>query len=178
MQKPFQKPVTPVVQEHILNDSIRANEVRIIGSGEVMTIGKALTLASSENKDLILINESAKPPLCKIEDYSKFLYNIKKDEKERKKQERQNRQDLVEIRLTPNISDNDLSIKIKKVKESLINGDKIKLVLKFEGREITHLDRGKIVLLKIADTVADLGKPDALPKQENKKLLMIITPKK
>jgi translation initiation factor IF-3 len=165
-------------RKHQINEEIRSNEVRLIGRGEPQVVKTyiALRWARDEDKDLILINENQDTPIVRIEDYKKFLYDQEKIEKERKKNSIKS--ELKEIQLSVNISDHDLGIKAKKSKEFLENGDKVKVVISLKGREKASPERGQYVILKFAELVEEIGIPEALPKLEGSKWLMILKQKK
>lgn len=165
-------------QNHKLNGEVRFPKVRVIGMGEpkVMSSYDAFKLAESMDKDLILINENQDPPIVRIEDYKKFLFEIEKQEKERKKNNQ--KQELKEIQLSCEIGDNDLKTKFKKAKEFLERGDKVKCVLMLKGRQNQMSDRGELVMLKFADMLNENGVPENLPKLEGSKWIMLIKPLK
>jgi translation initiation factor IF-3 len=128
----------------------------------------ALKLADDEGKDLILINENQEPPIAKIEDYGKYLYNIEKMLKEQKKNSVKS--ELKEIKLSCNISDHDLEIKAKKGKEFLLDNDKVKCVIQLKGRQKGNPDRGQLVMLKFATMLEESGTPENVPKLETSKM--------
>ncbi len=167
-----------IKRKHKINEEIKSLEVRLIGLGEpkVLETSNALKIASDEEKDLILINESQNPPIVRIEDYNKFLYHLEKTEKEKKKNSTQSQ--LKEIQLSTEISDHDLQIKAKKANEFLKDGDKVKCVILLKGRQKANPERGQITMLKFASLVDELGIPEHLPKLESSKWLMMIKPKK
>lgn len=164
--------------KHKINSDVRFPEVRIIGDhdGIIMSSYEAAKLAESQGKDLILINEMAKPPVVKIEDYNKFLYNIEKKEKESKKNSQKS--ELKEIPLSVTIADNDLMIKSRKANEFLERGDKVKCNLLMKGRQNNMKEQGELVMLKFAKLVEEFGIPEAMPKVEGNRWLMILKPKK
>jgi len=163
---------------HKLNGEIRFPEVRIIGNEErlVMSSYEAYNLAQERDLDLILINETSNPPVVKIEEYTKFLYNITKKMKEQKKNSTAS--ELKEIQLSPNIADNDLNTKVKKSIEFLTRGDKVKCVLVLKGREKAMPEKGELVMLKFATMLEEVGTPEKMPVLESSKWFMIIKPKK
>lgn len=164
--------------KHKINSEVRFPEVRVIGdhNGMIMSSYEASKLAESEGKDLILINEMAKPPVVRIEDYNKFLYNIEKKEKESRKNSQKS--ELKEISLSVTISDNDLMVKSKKALEFLERGDKVKCNLIMKGRQNNMKEQGELVMLKFAKLVEEFGTPEAMPKVEGNRWLMILKPKK
>lgn len=167
-----------VKKKHKINSEVRFPKVRVIGDGEpqIMSSYDAYQIAQSENKDLILINESQETPIVRIEDYNKFIYNIEKAEKEKKKNSLKSV--LKEIQLSTEISDHDLNTKARKGKEFLENGDKVKCVIQLKGRQKGNPERGEIVMLKFANSLEEFGIPESLPKLDGGKWLMMIKPKK
>ena len=141
-----------------------------------MSSFEASKIAQEEGVDLILINENATPPIVRIEDYGKFIYDSEKKEREAKKNVHKTQ--LKEIPLSLNIADHDLGIKAKKALEFLEGGDKVKLSLLMKGRQMSMKENGEIVMLKFAHFVEELGIPEALPKLEGNRWNMIIKPKK
>lgn len=166
-------------KKHKINNEVKFPQVRLIGFYDVpklMTSYEAAKLAESEGLDLILINESQNPPIVKIEDYNKFLYQLEKIEKEKRKNS--TKSTLKEIQLSSEISDNDLNTKIRKGIEFLQHGDKIKCVLQLKGRQKASPERGELVILKYASGVEEFGVLENLPNLENGRWLMMIKPKK
>jgi len=165
-------------RKHKINDEVRFEQVRLIGVGDaqLMSSYDAYKLAQSMEKDLILINESQNPPIVKIEDYNKFIYNIDKAEKEKKRASAKN--ELKEIQLSCEIADHDLQTKSRKGAEFLENGDKIKCVIQLKGRQKAMPERGEIVMLKFADILSEFGMPEMMPKMDGSRWIMIIKPKK
>jgi translation initiation factor IF-3 len=166
------------IRKHKINQELTSEEVRIVGRGEpfVISTSEALKIAQSEDKDLVLINENQKPPIARIEDYNKFLYDQEKAEKEKKRNA--NKSQLKEIQLSVNISDHDLEIKAKKGREFLKDGDKVKVVISLKGRQKANPERGEIVMLKFTQLVEEFGIPESMPKLEGGKWLMMIKTKK
>lgn len=167
-----------IKRKHKINSEITSQEVRLIGRGEPMVLSKfeAQNMANSEEKDLILINESQNPPIVRIDEYNKFLYALEKAEKEKKKLS--NKSVLKEIQLSVNISDHDLETKAKKGREFLKDGDKVKVVISLKGREKANPERGELVMLKFAQSVEEFGIPESMPKLESGKWLMMMKTKK
>ena len=166
-----------IKRRHKINSEVKSLEVRLVGRGEpiVMKTSDAQKMAHDEEKDLILINDTQNPPIVRIEDYNKFLYELEKSEKEKRKN---NKSQLKEIQLSVNISDHDLETKAKKGREFLKDGDKVKVVISLKGREKANPERGELVMLKFAQSVQEFGIPEALPKLEGGKWLMLIKTKK
>jgi translation initiation factor IF-3 len=165
-------------KKHKINAEVRFPQVRVIGNynGQIMSSFEAAKIAQEEGVDLILINENANPPVVRIEDYGKFLYDLEKREKEAQKNV--HKVQMKEISLSLNIADHDLGVKAKKANEFLQNGDKVKLSLLMKGREMNMKDNGQIVLLKFAQLVETSGIPESLPKLEGTRWNMILKPKK
>jgi translation initiation factor IF-3 len=145
-----------------------------MGEPKIMSSYEAFKLAESMYKDLILINENQDPPIVRIEDYKKFLFELEKQEKERKKNTQ--KQELKEIQISCEIGENDLKTKFKKSKEFLERGDKVKCVLTLKGRQNQMSDRGELVMLRFADMLKEIGVAENLPKLEGNKWQMIIKP--
>lgn len=167
-----------IKRKHKINQELNFPEVRIVGRGEpfVISTKEALDTAFSEEKDLILINENQNPPIARIEDYNKFLYNLEKVEKEKKRNA--NKSQLKEIQLSVNISDHDLETKAKKGREFLKDGDKVKVVISLKGRQKANPERGELVMLKFTQLVEEFGIPESMPKLEGGKWLMMIKTRK
>lgn len=142
----------------------------------IFPIQEALKLAEERGLDLVEIAPNAKPPVCKIIDYSKFLYDQKKKQKELKS--KQQKVVVKEIRFGPNTDDHDFEFKLNHAKKFLEEGAKVKAYVFFKGRTIVFKERGELLLLKFAKEVADLGGIEQLPKLEGKRMIMMINPKK
>jgi len=167
-----------IKRKHKINSEVTTSQVRLVGRGEptVMSTTEAQKIAYNEEKDLILINESQNPPIVRIEDYNKFLYNLEKVEKEKKRQA--NKSQLKEIQLSVNISDHDLETKAKKGREFLQDGDKVKVVILLKGRQKANPERGELVMLKFATSLEEFGVPESMPKLEGGKWIMMMKTKK
>ena len=165
-------------RKHKINGEVRFDRVRLVKDGiqTIISSYEAYKIAEADGLDLILISETANPPVVKIEDYQKFLYDIEKSEKEKKRNS--SKTEMKEIQLSPNIAENDLLTKAKKAKEFLEDQDKVKCVITLRGRQRTMPAAGELVMLKFAETLSDYGLPEALPKMEGNKWLMILKPKK
>ena len=152
--------------------------VRVVG--ENVTVGiygikEAIEMARNQELDLVEISPSAAPPVCKVIDYKKFLYEQKKKKKEIKAKSA--KVVVKEIRLGPNIDDHDFNFKLKHATKFLQEGAKVKVDVFFRGRSIIYKDKGEIVLLRFAQELEDYGKVERMPKLEGKRMIMIITPK-
>ena len=165
--------------KHKINEKIYARQIRLIRDGAepiVMTTSEAIKLAEESDLDLVEISPNADPPVCKIMDYRKFLYNQKKKDKELKA--KQSKIVLKEIRFGPNTDDHDFNFKLAHARKFLEEGNKVKAYVFFRGRTIVFKDRGEILLLKLAQELADCGVIEQLPKLEGKRMIMMINPKK
>ena len=163
------------------NREIRVSEVRLVGDNVevgVYDIKDAIRMAENQELDLIEISPTANPPVCKIMDYSKFLYDHKKKLREIDKKNRISAMDIKELRFGPNTDDHDFEFKKKHAQKFLQNGDKVKAFVFFKGREIKFKEKGDILLLKLANELEDYGIVESLPKLEGNKLIVIIKPKK
>src|SRR6476620_4937264 len=165
-------------QEHRTNHMIRVPQVRLVGENVevgVYSIQDALRMAQEQALDLVEISPTADPPVCKIIDYNKFLYEKKKKEKEMKAKAKVS--EVKEIRFTPGTDDHDFDFKSKHAEKFLKDGNKVKAYVQFKGRAIMFKERGELLLLKFAERLADVGQPEALPKMEGKRMLIIFAPK-
>ena len=165
--------------EHLINERIDAPMVRVVGEGmepTIMNTKEALRRAYDEGLDLVMISPTANPPVCKIIEYQKFLYEQKKREKERKA----NSSKIVikEIRLSPQTDDHDFEFKLNHAIRFLKEGNKVKVDVFFRGRSIVYKEQGEQQLLKFAEALLEYGKPEQMPRLEGKRMLMIIAPKK
>lgn len=164
--------------EHRINHHIRVPQVRLVG--ENVTVGvyptqEALKMAQEKELDLVEISPQADPPVCRIIDYNKFLYDKKKKEKEMKANAKTT--EMKEIRFTPNTDDHDFDFKSKHAESFLKEGNKVKAYVQFKGRAIQFKDRGELLLLKFADRLKEVGQLESMPKLEGKRMLAIFTPK-
>ena len=174
------RPVRKVEEDqHRINNKIIASEIRLVMEGEepkVMTVAEAIALADQQELDLVEISPNAKPPVCKIMDYRKFIYNQKRKQKELKA--KQSKVVAKEIRFGPNTDDHDFNFKLTHAKKFLEEGSKVKAYVFFRGRTIVFKDRGEILLLKFAQELAEVGIVEQLPKLEGKKMILMINSKK
>ena len=168
------------ISDLLINEQIRDKEVRVIGEdGEqlgIMSIKEAMDLAEEAGVDLIKIAPTAKPPVCKIADYGKFKYEQMRKEKEAKK--KQKVIEIKEIRLSPNIDTNDLNTKANSARKFLTKGDKVKVSLRFRGREMAHMNSSKHILDDFAELLADVAVIDKAPKVEGRSMTMFLTEKR
>lgn len=163
----------------MINEQIRDREIRLIGSeGEqlgIMSAKDAMKLAREAELDLVKIAPNAKPPVCKIIDYGKYRYELARKEKEAKK--KQKSIDVKEVRLSPNIDTNDLNTKINQARKFLQKGDKVKVTLRFRGRELAHVNHSKVILDDFAQKLSDVAAIDKPAKFEGKSMIMFLTKK-
>ncbi|MEY4215846.1 MAG: hypothetical protein RLZZ68_302 [Bacteroidota bacterium] len=173
------RPVRKVEEDqHRINQKIIASEIRLVMEGQepqVMSVAAALALADEQELDLVEISPNAKPPVCKIMDYRKFMYNQKRKQKELKA--KQSKIVVKEIRFGPNTDDHDFNFKLSHARNFLEEGSKVKAYVFFRGRTIVFKDRGEILLLKFAQELADVGIVEQLPKLEGKKMILMINSK-
>ena len=164
---------------HKINDEITAPEIRLVGDNVeigIYEIKKALSIANNLESDLVQISPNANPPVCKVMDYKKFLYEQKKREKQLKS--KATKVVVKEIRFGPQTDEHDYSFKKKHAEKFLKDGAKLKAYVFFKGRSIIYKDQGEILVLKLAQDLEEIGKVEQLPKLESKKMIMIISPKK
>lgn len=165
--------------QHKINQKITVPEVRVVGEGiepGVYPTAKALQIAEDAGLDLVMITEKAVPPVCRVVDYKKYLYEQKKKEKELKA--KQQKVVIKEIRFGPQTDDHDYEFKKRHAKSFLEEGSKLKAYVFFKGRSIIFKDQGEILLLKLAQELEDIGKVEQLPKLEGKRMIMMMAPKK
>ena len=170
----------PNINEVLINEEIRAKEVRVIDTDGaqlgIMSTKEALRLAQEKNMDLINIAPQAVPPVCKILDYGKYHFEQTKREKEAKK--KQKVIEIKEVRLSPNIDDHDMETKAKMAAKFLSGGDKVKVGVRFRGREMTRTEIGKKVLEKFVEMTADIAVVEKEPKMEGRSMVMFLMPKR
>ena len=162
-----------------MNERIRAPKVRVVGDGiesEVLEIGAAIKLAEEKGLDLVEISPNAEPPVCKIIDYKKFLYEHKRKQKEIKA--KASKVIIKEIRFGPQTDDHDFNFKLNHAKKFLADGAKVKAYVFFKGRSIVFKEQGEVLLLRFATELEEYAKVESLPKLEGKKMIMLVSPKK
>ena len=168
------------ISELMINEQIRDREVRVIGAdGEqmgIMSSAEAMRIAEEAGLDLVMIAPTAKPPVCKIVDYGKYRYELARKEKEAKKKQRTI--EVKEIRLSPNIDTNDLNTKINAARKFLSKGDRVKITLRFRGREMAHMANSKHILDDFAQALADISVMEKAPKVEGRAMTMFLTEKR
>ena len=164
--------------QYRVNEQIRVREVRIVGDGgsTVVPTRQALDMARQQGVDLVEISPNANPPVCRIIDYSKFLYQQKKRAKELK--QKQVKQEVKEIRFGPQTDDHDYNFKLKHAKEFLEEGNKVRAYVFFRGRSILFKEQGEVLLLRFANDLEEYGKVESMPSLEGKKMFLYLSPKK
>lgn len=168
-----------IKNQYRVNDQIRVREVRIVGDdveSVVMPTFKAIQLAEQKGVDLVEISPNAQPPVCRLIDYSKFLYQQKKKQKEIKA--KQVKIETKEIRFGPQTDDHDYNFKLKHAQGFLQEGDKVKAYVFFKGRSILFKEQGEVLLLRFAADLEDYGKVESMPVLEGKRMTMFLAPKK
>ena len=163
-----------------INDKIRGvREVRLVGDNVeqgIYTFQTAMRMADEQNLDLVEISPNAEPPVCRILDYQKFLYQKKRKEKEAKANSK--KMEVKEIRFGPQTDDHDYNFKLKHAQEFLKEGNKVKAYVFFRGRSIVFKEQGELLLARFANDLAEFGKPEAVPSLEGKRMILNLTPKK
>ena len=168
-----------IKNQYRVNDQIRAREVRIVGDdieSIVMPLNKALALADEKELDLVEISPNANPPVCRLIEYSKFLYQLKKRAKEQKA--KQVKIEVKEIRFGPQTDEHDYNFKLKHAISFLKDGDKVKAYVFFKGRSILFKEQGEVLLLRFANDLEEYGKLDMMPVLEGKRMTIMMSPKK
>jgi translation initiation factor IF-3 len=164
--------------QYRINEQIRVREVRIVGDNgsTVVPIRDALNMARDEGVDLVEISPNANPPVCRLIDYSKFLYQQKKRQKEMKA--KQVKVEVKEIRFGPQTDEHDYQFKLKHAKEFLEEGNKVRAYVFFRGRSILFKEQGEVLLLRFANDLEEVGKVESMPSLEGKKMFIYLAPKK
>lgn len=169
-----------LISELMINEQIRDKEIRVIGeNGEqlgIMSTREAMKLAQEAELDLVKIAPTAKPPVCKIIDYGKYRYELARKEKEAKK--KQKTVEVKEVRLSPNIEDNDLNTKVNNAKKFIQKGNKVKVTLRFRGREMAHVQTSKHILDDFAELLKDVATVEKPAKLEGRNMSMVLTEKR
>lgn len=168
-----------IAKDIMVNDGIRAKEVRLISAdGEQLGVKskvEALRIAESANLDLVLVAPTAKPPVAKVMDHGKFRFEQQKKEREARKN--QKIINVKEVRLSPTIDVNDFNTKLRNARKFLEKGDKVKASIRFKGRAITHKEIGHKVLTRLADETEDLATVESKPKMDGRSMFMLLAPK-
>lgn len=165
--------------DHQINEEIRDKEVRVIGSdGEqlgIMAPAAALKLAEEKDLDLVKIAPKAAPPVCRIMDYGKFRFEQKKKEQEARKNQRV--VEIKEVRMSPNIDTNDFNVKLRSAVKFLKEGNRVKVTVRFRGREMAHTSLGEDLLVKFGEECAEVGSVEKAPKLDGRHMMMFLSPK-
>ena len=165
-------------QEHRTNHMIKVPQVRLVGENievGIYSTAEAQRIANEQGLDLVEISPQAAPPVCKVIDYNKFLYEKKKREKDMKAKSKVS--EVKEIRFTPNTDDHDFDFKSKHAENFLKDGNKVKAYVQFKGRAIMFKERGELLLLKFAERLVEVGTLESMPKLEGKRMFAIFAPK-
>ena len=170
----------PTISELLINEEIRDREVRLIGeNGDqlgIVSSKEALDLAHEKDLDLVMIAPQAKPPVCKIMNYSKYRFDQVKREKEAKK--KQKTMEVKEVRMTPNTEEHDLNTKVQAAIKFLKKGDKVKVSVRFRGRELSRTEIGRVVLDQFAERIGEYGEIEKAAKMEGRSMVMFVAPKR
>jgi len=163
-----------------INDAIKGvHEVRLVGDNVeqgIYSYQEAMRIADSQNLDLVEISANAVPPVCRVIDYQKFLYQKKRKEKEQKQNSK--KIEIKEIRFGPQTDEHDYNFKLRHAQEFLKDGNKVKAYVFFRGRSIVFKEQGELLLARFANDLEECGKPESMPKLEGKRMIMILAPKK
>jgi translation initiation factor IF-3 len=157
-------------KQHLINNEIRCREIRLVDCG-IISLNEGLRLAEEQNLDLVLMSPNSNPPVCKIMDYQKFIY-------EQSKKNKQKTPEIKEIKIGPNTSDNDLDYRVKHSIDFLKKGHRVKITMQFKGREMIYVTKGQELILNLILKLDDFGVAESMPKLEGKKLSVNIRPKK
>lgn len=166
---------------HRINRQIRVPEVRLVGDNVevgVCDTKDALLMANELDLDLVEISPTANPPVCRIIDYNKYLYDKKKKEKDMIRKQKANQTQIKEIRMTPNTDEHDFNFKLNHAINFLKDNNKVKVTIFFKGREIVFKDKGELIILKFVDELKEYGVAESMPKLEGKRMSMFVKPKK
>ncbi len=170
------------LQEYRVNRQIRAREVRLIDETGtqvgIVPLREALSIAEEKGLDLVEIAPQAKPPVCKIMDYGKFKYELKKKERETRRKQKEHQIEVKDIRMKVRIDEHDLKVKLKHMREFLEDGDKVRVRIRFRGRENVHPELGDRLFKRIVEELQDLGEVEVQPKREGPFLVFTLAPKR
>jgi translation initiation factor IF-3 len=168
--------------EYRVNRQIRAKEVRLVDQDGkqigIVPLQEALRIAEERGLDLVEVAPNANPPVCKLLDYGKFLYELKKKEKEARKKQREHSMEVKDINLSLRIDEHDLKVKLKHMREFLEDGDKVRVRIRFKGRENAHPELGDRLVNRIVEELSDCGQLEGPPKKEGNFLTFALLPKK
>ena len=178
--RPFNRGRVEKEMPNRINDAIRGvDEVRLVGDNVeqgIYSYREAMRIADEQNLDLVEISPTAVPPVCRVIDYQKFLYQKKRKEKEQKQNSK--KIEVKEIRFGPQTDDHDYNFKLRHAQEFLKDGNKVKAYVFFRGRSIVFKEQGELLLARFANDLEEFGKPEAMPKLEGKRMIMMLAPKK
>ena len=178
--RPFNRGRVEKEMPNRINDAIRGvDEVRLVGENVeqgIYSFREAMRIADEQNLDLVEISPTALPPVCRVIDYQKFLYQKKRKEKEQKQNSK--KIEVKEIRFGPQTDDHDYNFKLRHAQEFLKDGNKVKAYVFFRGRSIVFKEQGELLLARFASDLEEFGKPEALPKLEGKRMILMLAPKK
>lgn len=178
--RPFNRGRVEKEMPNRINDAIRGvDKVRLVGDNVeqgIYSFREAMRIADEQNLDLVEISPTAVPPVCRVIDYQKFLYQKKRKEKEQKQNSK--KIEVKEIRFGPQTDDHDYNFKLRHAQEFLKDGNKVKAYVFFRGRSIVFKEQGELLLARFANDLEEVGKPEALPKLEGKRMIMMLAPKK
>ena len=178
--RPFNRGRVEKEMPNRINDAIRGvDEVRLVGENVeqgIYSFREAMRIADEQNLDLVEISPTAVPPVCRVIDYQKFLYQKKRKEKEQKQNSK--KIEVKEIRFGPQTDDHDYNFKLRHAQEFLKDGNKVKAYVFFRGRSIVFKEQGELLLARFANDLEEFGKPEALPKLEGKRMILMLAPKK
>ena len=178
--RPFNRGRVEKEMPNRINDAIRGvDEVRLVGDNVeqgIYSFREAMRIADEQNLDLVEISPTAVPPVCRVIDYQKFLYQKKRKEKEQKQNSK--KIEVKEIRFGPQTDDHDYNFKLRHAQEFLKDGNKVKAYVFFRGRSIVFKEQGELLLARFANDLEEFGKPEAMPKLEGKRMIMMLAPKK
>lgn len=166
---------------HRINRQIRVTEVRLVGDNVevgVYDTKDALSMVNELDLDLVEISPTAKPPVCRIIDYNKYLYDKKKKEKDMIKKQKASQVQIKEIRMTPNTDEHDFNFKLNHAINFLKDNNKVKVTIFFKGREIVFKDKGELIILKFVDELKEYGVVESMPKLEGKRMSIFVKPRK
>ena len=162
-----------------INHRIRVPEVRVIGADGsmlgVLQTHEAMRLAQEQGLDLVEVNPKAEPPVCKILDFGKFKYEIQKKKAEARK--KQKVIEVKEVKLRPNIDDNDYEVKMRAMRKFINEGDKVKITLRFRGREMAHQHLGMALLDRVREALDEMAKVEQIPRMEGRQMVMVMAPR-
>ena len=178
MRRPPRK-IEPTQDELRINERIRISPIRVVDeAGEmlgIMTADEGRAVAREHGLDLVEVAPNSRPPVCRVMDYGKFKYELSK--KGRKAKSRQHTQQIKEVKFRPKIERHDLDVKVRSARRFLSENNKVKVTMNFRGREVTHAEIGRAILLRVAESLEDVGNVETPPRMEGRHMLMLLAPK-